>query len=72
MGTSQNSSATKRNRETRPPRKDNRAMLNGMLWIARSSVQWWELPEAYGPWQSVYARFTKWHSDGTLEVEVMC
>lgn len=47
-------------------------MLNGMLWIARSSVQWWELPEAYGPWQSVYARFTKWHSDGTLEVEVMC
>ena len=49
------------------PRKDNRMMLNGMLWIARSGAQWRELPEAYGPWQSVYARFAKWRDDGTLE-----
>ena len=49
------------------PRKDDRKMLNGMLWIARSGAQWRELPEAYGPWQSVYARFAKWRDDGTLE-----
>ena len=49
------------------PRKDNRTMLNGMLWIARSGAQWRELPESYGPWQSVYARFAKWRDDGTLE-----
>lgn len=42
-------------------------MLNGMLWIARSGAQWRELPESYGPWQSVYARFAKWRDDGTLE-----
>ena len=48
-------------------RKDDRKMLNGMLWIARSGAQWRELPEAYGPWQSVYARFAKWRNDGTLE-----
>ena len=42
-------------------------MLNGMLWITRSGAQWRELPEAYGPWQSVYARFAKWRDDGTLE-----
>ena len=42
-------------------------MLNGMLWITRSGAQWWELPEVYGPWQSVYARFAKWRDDGTLE-----
>ena len=41
------------------PRKDDRTMLNGMLWIVRSGAQWRELPEAYGPWQSVYARFAK-------------
>ena len=41
-------------------------MLNGMLWAARSGVQWRELPEAYGPWQSVYARFAKWR-DSVLE-----
>ena len=49
------------------PRKDNRTMLNGMLWIVRSGAQWRELPAAYGPWQSVYARFSKWRDDGTLE-----
>lgn len=49
------------------PHKDNRTMLNGMLWIVRSGAQWRELPEAYGPWQSVYARFAKWRDDGTLE-----
>ncbi|WP_367997912.1 transposase [Ruthenibacterium lactatiformans] len=41
------------------PRKDNRIMLNGMLWIVRSGAQWCELPETYGPWQSIYARFAK-------------
>ena len=49
------------------PRKDDRVMLNGMLWIVRSGAQWRELPEVYGPWQSVYARFAKWRDDGTLE-----
>ena len=49
------------------PRKDNRTMVNGMLWIVRSGAQWRELPETYGPWQSVYARFAKWRDDGTLE-----
>ena len=42
-------------------------MLNEMLWIVRSGAQWRELPEAYGPWQSVYARFAKRRDDGTLE-----
>ena len=49
------------------PRKEDRGMLNGMLWIARSGAQWRELPEVYGLWQSVYARFAKWRDDGTLE-----
>ncbi len=49
------------------PRKDNRNMLNGMLWINRSGAQWRRLPERYGPWQSVYARFAKWRDDGILE-----
>jgi len=50
----------------RPP-KDNRVMLNGMLWIDRSGAQWRELPECYGPWQSVYARFRKWKNEGIFE-----
>lgn len=36
--------------------KNNRSMLNWMLWIARTGAQWREMPECYGQWQSVYAR----------------
>ena len=50
----------------RPP-KDNRLMLNGMVWISRTGAQWRELPACYGPWQSVYARFRKWQTEGILE-----
>ena len=49
------------------PAKNNRIMLNGMLWIARTGAQWREIPECYGPWQSVYARFRKWQKDGVWE-----
>lgn len=49
------------------PAKNNRSMLNGMLWIARTGAQWREMPECYGPWQSVYARFRKWQEIGIWE-----
>jgi len=54
-------------RKGRPP-KDNRVMLNGMLWLTRSGAQWRELPERYGPWQGVYARFRKWQAEGVLDL----
>ena len=49
------------------PAKNNRIMLNGMLWIAKTEAQWREMPECYEPWQSVYARFRKWQKDGVWE-----
>ena len=49
----------------RPP-KDDRLMLNAMLWLARSGAAWADIPERYGPHQSVYSRFCKWRDDGTL------
>lgn len=49
------------------PGKDNRMMLNGMLWVNHSGAQWRQLPKRYGSWQSVYARFAKWRDDGIWE-----
>lgn len=49
------------------PRKDDRSMLNGILWIAHSGAQWRLLPSQYGPWQSVYTRFTKWRDEGVMD-----
>ena len=49
------------------PSKDSRTMLNGIFWILRSGAAWRDLPERYGPWQTVYKRFVKWSEAGIFE-----
>jgi transposase len=49
----------------RPP-KSPRTMLEGMLWILRTGAPWRDLPSAYGPWGSVYTRFSRWSKAGVL------
>lgn len=51
----------------RPSKSDNRSKMNGILWIAKSGAPWRELPERYGPWQTVYACFRKWKNLGAFE-----
>lgn len=36
-----------------------------MLWRLRTGALWRDLPERYGPWQTVYERFARWETDGT-------
>jgi transposase len=48
------------------PARDNRTMVNAMVWIVRSGAPWRDLPERYGPWQSVYTRFSRWSRQGIL------
>ena len=47
--------------------EDPRSVLNGMMWILRTGAPWRDLPERYGPWESVYYHFRKWSDDGTLD-----
>lgn len=54
-------------KQGRPRNKDNRMILNGIIWIARSGTPWRDLPERYGPWEIVYSRFRKWIDDGILD-----
>jgi transposase len=42
------------------PSKPNRDMLNGILWIAKVGAPWRDLPDRFGPWQTVYTRFRRW------------
>ena len=35
-------------------------ILNGILWILRTGAPWRDLPDRYGPWQTVYSRFYRW------------
>ncbi len=48
------------------PAKDNRLMLNAMLWTLTTGAPWRDLPVEYGPWESVYTRFSRWSKQGVL------
>jgi len=49
------------------PAKNNRQMVNAMLWMVRSGAPWRDLPAYDGPWQSVYTRFRRWEKRGIFE-----
>jgi len=49
------------------PSRSERELLNGMFWILCSGSAWRDLPEKYGPWQTVYDRFRKWQQQGVFE-----
>lgn len=47
----------------RPP-NDHRAVLGGMLWVARTGSSWREMPEDYGKWETAYRRQELWVKQG--------
>jgi transposase len=49
------------------PRQDDRRILNGILWKLATGVPWRDLPERYGPWQTVYTRFWRWTRAGVWD-----
>ena len=48
-------------------RRDDRQVINGVLWKLATGAAWRDVPERYGPWQTVYERFRSWTKDGTWE-----
>jgi transposase len=50
----------------RPP-KDDRLILDALLWLARTGAPWRDLPDEFGPWRTVYSRFRRWREAGVWE-----
>jgi transposase len=47
------------------PWREHRPIVNGLRWRLQTGAPWPDLPERYGPWQTVYARFNRWRQEGT-------
>jgi transposase len=47
------------------PWQDHRRVVNGILWRLHTGAPWRDIPERYGPWETIYGRFRRWTRDGT-------
>lgn len=48
------------------PARDRRTLLNGIFWILSTGAPWRDLPDRFGPWQTVYDHFRKWRKSGVF------
>lgn len=56
----------KSNARTGRPARDRRLMLDGVFWVLATGAPWRDLPERFGPWQTVYHHFRRWRKTGVL------
>lgn len=48
--------------------RDNRAFVNGVLWVLRSGARWSDLPGRYREnWKTAQTRFARWTKAGVWE-----
>ena len=52
-------------RTGRPP-SERRLMLDGIFWVLATGAPWRDLPERFGPWQTVYEYFSNWRRSGVF------
>lgn len=48
------------------PRSDDRAILNALIWLARTGAQWERLPRVFPPKSTVNDRLAEWVVHGNL------
>ncbi|GAB3588748.1 IS5 family transposase [Amycolatopsis endophytica] len=49
------------------PLSDHRRILEGIAWRFRTGSPWRDLPEEFGPWQTVWKRHHRFSIDGTYQ-----
>lgn len=45
-------------------RRGDRLFVDAVLYRAKTGIAWRDLPERFGPWKSVYNRFSNWARRG--------
>lgn len=53
--------------KTGRPARDRRQVLNGILWILKTGAPWRDLPDYYGPWETIYGHYSKWRDSGVFD-----
>jgi transposase len=51
----------------RPPKWSKRQLIDGIRWRVRVGSPWRDVPDCYGPWQTVYGLFRRWQRAGVWQ-----
>lgn len=54
-----------RKKTGRPPVHTKRQLIDGIRRRTRAGAPWRDVPERYGPWETVHGLFRRWQRDGT-------
>jgi len=49
------------------PRRDDRGVLDGILWVLKTGARWRDLPSNYPPYQTCHRRFQQWQEQGVID-----
>lgn len=49
------------------PFRDHRQVIEAIIYRLRTGVAWRDLPESFGPWQTVWKRHKRFSTDGTWD-----
>ncbi len=49
------------------PFRDHRQVVEGIVYRYRTGIAWRDLPEDFGPWQTVWKRHRRFSLDGTWD-----
>jgi transposase len=50
------------------PFRDHRQVVEGIIYRFRTGIAWRDLPERFGPWQTVWKRHKRFSLDGTWDM----
>jgi transposase len=48
------------------PRRSDRSVLNGILWLLRTGARWCDMPDRFPPFQTCHRRFQEWVQSGAI------
>lgn len=51
----------------RPPKYENKEVLDAVLYLLKSGCAWRQLPKEYGHWHTIYTRFKRWSEAGIID-----
>ncbi len=55
----------KKTKRGRPREIDDRLIVEAVLYVMRTGIQWREMPSEFPNWKTVYSRFSYWNKSKT-------